>query len=170
MSKSIEDELNCDPIDIGEELRAKSLDTLNYLIQAVHNCKITEEQFNTGVDVLFMAVSGLVKEPQEPSSLAALAGRTPVPRFIDIITSCQNEIEHVYPVLKRILFNFLDGSFKVFQWQAGDAFVTCTTCVKGASEATKSRIDFDNPVKAKSALDRVASADALMKFGYVEVK
>lgn len=176
MSKSIEEELDCSPIDIGEELRAKSFDTLNYLIQSVHNAKITEEQFNTGVDALFMAVSGLVKEPQTPSEestlKAAMIGRDvkPVPpKFIDIITQCQNEIENVYPVVKRILFNHADGSFKVFQWQAGDSFVVCTTCVKGGSTATKSRLDFDTPVKAKTALDRVASADALLKFGYVEV-
>jgi hypothetical protein len=175
VSKALEAELNCDPIDVGEELRIKSFDALSYLIQSVHNCKITEEQFNTGVDTLFMAVSGLVKEPQDITAesviKAALAGTLPrqQPKLIDIITDCQKEIENVYPVLKRVLFNFSDGSFKVFQWQAGDSFVTCTTCVKGASSANKSRIDFDTPVKAKTALDRVASADALLKFGYVEV-
>lgn len=176
MSKSLEEELDCSPIDIGQELRAKSFDALSYLINSVHQCKITEEQFNTGVDVLFMAVSGLVPE-QKPASAeelvkAAMIGRDvskPGPRFIDIITDCQKEIANAYPVVKRVLFNHADGSFKVFQWQAGDSFVTCTTCVKGGSTATKSRLDFDSPLKAKTALDRVASPDALLKFGYVEV-
>jgi hypothetical protein len=184
MSKSLEQELDdalsveeetAPVINIGQELRAKAFEALSWLINSVHQCKITEEQFNTGVDVLFMAVSGLVPEhtlTEEDVIKAAMAGRMPDargPRFIDVITDCQKEIENVYPILKRVLFNHADGSFKVFQWQAGDSFVTCTTCVKGGSTATKSRLDFDSPVKAKTALDRVASPDALLKFGYVEV-
>lgn len=174
MSKSIEEELDCSPIDIGQELRAKSFDALSYLINSVHQCKITEEQFNTGVDVLFMAVSGLVPEQQADaptinSATGKLVSAPPAPRFIDVITDCQKEIENAYPVVKRVLFNHADGSFKVFQWQAGDSFVSCTTCVKGAPTATKSRLEFDSPLKAKTALDRVSSPDALLKFGYVEV-
>lgn len=47
---------------LQDEVNRKALDSLSYLITALHHKKITADQFSTGVDVLFMAVSGLVTD------------------------------------------------------------------------------------------------------------
>lgn len=161
--------------ELADELRVKSFDALNHLIQSVHNAKITEEQFSTGVDALFMAVSGLVQEPAPGTpklnvDTGKLVSPPPGPKFIDIVTECSNMIEHVYPIQKRVLFNGQTGSFKVFQWQAGDSFVSCLTCVRSEKfEITRSRLDFPEPARAKKAFDNLTANDTLRKFGYVEV-
>lgn len=48
---------------LQDEVNRKAFDALSYLTTAVHHGKITPEQFSTGIDVLFMAVSGLVTDP-----------------------------------------------------------------------------------------------------------
>lgn len=47
---------------LQDEIDRKAFESLSYLTMAVTHKKITPEQFSTGVDVLFMAVSGLVKD------------------------------------------------------------------------------------------------------------
>lgn len=161
--------------DLADELRVKSFDALNHLIQSVHSAKITEEQFNTGVDTLFMAVSGLVQEQTKPAfafkgvdGVAKTIG--PEPKFIDIISQCSDMIEHIYPIQKRVLFNGNTGAFKVFQWQAGDSFVSCLTCVKAEDfKVTRNRLEFPDAQHAKKAFDTLTASGALKKFGYVEV-
>lgn len=146
--------------ELAPELKRKSLETIQWLINRVHSGQLTEEQFNTGVDTLFMAVSGLVQEP----------ARTPLgeAKFVDIITACQSEIQNIYPVVKRVLYNHKSGMFKMFRWQAGDAFVDCTTCLSGQEPTTK-RIDYKDPSAARDALDKVADSNSLKVFGYQEI-
>lgn len=169
--------------DLGQELRRKSFEALQYLISRTHSAQLTEEQFNTGVDVLFMAVSGLVPEPvtAKEAMVAILASptfsseeatkhrysmsATQGPRFIDVITACQNEIEHVYPVQRTLLYSKEKGIFKAFRWQAGDSFVDCTTCITGSDPATN-RIKCADPVTAKAKFDELQSSDTLQKFGF----
>jgi hypothetical protein len=62
---------------LQDEVNRKAFDALSYLTTAVHHGKITPEQFSTGIDVLFMAVSGLVTDPD----------------FIYIISEAQGLIE-----------------------------------------------------------------------------
>lgn len=62
---------------LQDEVNRKALESMSYLITALHHKKITPEQFSTGVDVLFMAVSGLVTDRD----------------FIHIITEAQATIE-----------------------------------------------------------------------------
>ena len=47
---------------LQDEVNRKALDTLAWLVMSVHHGKISAEQFSTGVDTLFMAVSGLVTD------------------------------------------------------------------------------------------------------------
>jgi hypothetical protein len=47
---------------LQDEVNRKALDTLAWLVMSIHHGKITAEQFSTGVDTLFMAVSGLVTD------------------------------------------------------------------------------------------------------------
>ena len=62
---------------LQDEVNRKAFDALSYLTTAVHHGKITPDQFSTGIDVLFMAVSGLVTDPD----------------FIYIISEAQGLIE-----------------------------------------------------------------------------
>lgn len=48
---------------LQDEVNRKALDSIGYLVTALHHKKITPDQFSTGIDVLFMAVSGLVTDP-----------------------------------------------------------------------------------------------------------
>lgn len=47
---------------LQDEINRKALDTLMWLTLALDQRKITPDQFSTGVDSLFMAVSGLVSD------------------------------------------------------------------------------------------------------------
>lgn len=47
---------------LQDEVNRKAIESLSYLTTAVHHGKITPDQFSTGIDVLFMAVSGLVTD------------------------------------------------------------------------------------------------------------
>lgn len=47
---------------LQEEVNRKALETVAYLTMALHHGKITPEQFSTGIDTLFMALSGLVTD------------------------------------------------------------------------------------------------------------
>lgn len=157
--------------DLGQELRRKSFEALQYLVSRVRDGILTEEQFNTGVDTLFMAVSGLVPElpqttfPVLDLTTGAMTKREPSPRFIDVITACQNEIEHVYPVQKTVLFSKAKGVFKSFRWQAGDSFVDCTTCMPGA-DPTTSRIKCLDAAAAMAKFKELQDSDVLRKFGF----
>lgn len=62
---------------LQDEVNRKAFDALSYLTTAVHHGKITPDQFSTGVDVLFLAVSGLVTDPD----------------FIHIISEAQSLID-----------------------------------------------------------------------------
>lgn len=48
------------PPELKDELNRKVMDTMSWLITRVGNGYISEQQFSTAVDALFMAVSGLV--------------------------------------------------------------------------------------------------------------
>jgi hypothetical protein len=47
---------------LQDEVNRKAIETMSYLVTALHHRKINADQFSTGVDVLFMAVSGLVTD------------------------------------------------------------------------------------------------------------
>lgn len=48
---------------LQDEINRKAIDTLSWLTLAIHHGRISAEQYSTGVDALFMAVSGLVTDP-----------------------------------------------------------------------------------------------------------
>ena len=53
---------NTETPTIKEELNRKTIETLEYLIQRRQLGHISESQISTGLDVLFMNVSGLVDD------------------------------------------------------------------------------------------------------------
>ncbi|MDY7537550.1 hypothetical protein RGU72_04695 [Undibacterium sp. 5I1] len=68
---------------LREELDRKSLETAQWLLNSFQNHSITAEQFSTGLDTLFMAVSGLVDE-----------------ELIDLITACDQYTKNLNNVVK----------------------------------------------------------------------
>ncbi len=48
--------------DLQSEINRKAFETISWLTLAVTQKKITPAQFSTGIDALFMAVSGLVTD------------------------------------------------------------------------------------------------------------
>lgn len=69
---------------LREELDRKVWETISWLITGVTQGRLTEEQFSTGLDALFMAVSGLVDE-----------------EFIHTVTDAQTECAGVRPEVRR---------------------------------------------------------------------
>ena len=62
--------------NLKDELDRKVFETLEYLVTRRHRKQISQQYFDGGIDCLFMAVNGLVKE-----------------EFLEIITAAQAEIE-----------------------------------------------------------------------------
>ena len=139
--------------DILSELYTKAFETLKHLTLSVQQGKITEEQFSTGIDALFMAVSGLVPE---------YSGR---PRFIDVITACSDEAKNRYPIQTRCFYNHQEGIFKTLSWQAGDPFLKVRTV--GGPNAGLKRLEADTADKAR---DMLVMAAAALKHKFVELK
>lgn len=48
---------------LQDEINRKAMDTLTWLALSLQRGSITPEQYSTGVDALWMAVSGLVSDP-----------------------------------------------------------------------------------------------------------
>lgn len=46
--------------EVSSELNRKTYDTISWLIRGLEGGRLTKAQFSTGIDTLFMAVSGLV--------------------------------------------------------------------------------------------------------------
>ena len=73
--------------NLQQEVNRKAFDTFAWLTNAVMNGSITKEQFSTGIDALFMAMSGIVSDRD----------------FIAYITEAQNlcEIRNTAVVLEE---------------------------------------------------------------------
>lgn len=115
-----------------EEIHSKAFETIEWLINSLHQAKITEEQFSTGVNALFMALSGLI-----PSDL------------FEIITACQTEIKRENPTLTRTFLSER-GKTLTISWTAGESEVlVALRFVKGGEivDGQSSR-SFDTPKDA----------------------
>ena len=141
--------------NLGEELYEKTFVTLRHLVSSVQAGKITEEQFSTGIDTLFMAVSGLVPE---------YTGR---PRFIDAITACHDEAKNCYPIIRRCFYNPIDKVFKVYTWQAGDDYIKMR--VIGANTPGLRKVECESPAAAQAKLQAIGNPAMLKKLNFVEV-
>ncbi|WKZ86277.1 hypothetical protein N5B55_04825 [Ralstonia pickettii] len=97
---------------VQEELDRKTFETLEWLFSAVQLGKMTPDQFSTGVDTLFMAVSGLLGKD-----------------FIDLITAAQQECSDTKPLMKRV---FVKGNeILAVEWPVGTTKLTVSKRVNG---------------------------------------
>ncbi|PLC44504.1 hypothetical protein C0Q88_07440 [Ralstonia pickettii] len=120
---------------VQEELDRKTFETLEWLFGAVRRGNLTQDQFSTGVDTLFMAVSGLLGKD-----------------FIDLITAAQAECSNEAPVLKRVFVN--GKKILVIKWTVGSTRVTVGKRVNGL--ATGGHIkDFDSALDAKNTFEHL---------------
>lgn len=128
---------------LSEELNRKSFETLEWLTIAVEQGRITAHQFSTGIDVLFMAVSGLVKQ-----------------EFVELVTEAQALCPEAKPELKRVFWSPA-GLLRV-TWTVGEERV-----LVGAPAAAPRYLNFDT---AKAAQDKFSGIGvALESKGYTEV-
>lgn len=153
---------------LAESINTKAFTATRELINAVHFGKITEEQFGTGIDALFTALSGIVNgfEPVSDSiDLPFTTRELPPTKWIDLITSCQEECKNIYPLVKRVFFN--GKMTKVFQWQAGDSHISLSTLSETGIETR--RVECETAVKARDKLAAMASGPVMAQFGYREI-
>ncbi|MFT4064349.1 hypothetical protein [Paraburkholderia sp.] len=128
---------------LQEELDRKAFETLEYLTWSVDQGRITAEQFSTGVDVLFMTVSGLLKKD-----------------FIDLVTEAQKLCPSEPATLKR---SFTDGAaLMTVTWVVGADTVSMGRF--GGKCAVK---EFDTAREAKNWFGAVGAL--LAAKGYKEI-
>ena len=136
---------------VQEELDRKTFETLEWLFGAVRRGNLTQDQFSTGVDTLFMAVSGLLGKD-----------------FIDLITAAQAECSNEAPVLKRVFVN--GKKILVIKWTVGSTRVTVGKRVNGlATGGVATRFGFDAVLFSTVGLSQAFLADQLqVRDGLVE--
>jgi hypothetical protein len=129
---------------LQEEIDRKAFETLEWLTYSLDQGRLTPEQFSTGVDVLFMTVSGLLRND-----------------FIGLVTEAQKLCPSEPLVLKRC---FSDGAalMKV-EWTVGSDKVSMGRPFGGKS-AVK---EFDTAREAKTWFEAIGGS--LAAKGYKEI-
>ena len=140
---------------LNEELYRKTFESLAHFVDAYRIGRITEEQFSTAIDAIFMTVGGLVPD---------FAGR---PKFIEVITECKNESTAIYPIVKRAFFGPKNNSFKVFTWQAGDPYVKLSMMT--STGMVERKVEYPDAATARDKLNEMADPHNLKKMGFVEL-
>lgn len=132
---------------LQEELDRKTFETLEWLFSAVQRGKITRDQFSTGVDTVFMTVSGLLGKD-----------------FIDLITAAQKECNFEAPVQKRV---FVKGNeILAVEWTVGTTRVTVGKRVNGLAAGAQVK-DCDSTQDAMNAFEALCRVVA--NKGYQEL-
>lgn len=134
---------------LKEELDRKVADTLDWLVRGVEGGKLTKEQASTGLDTLFMAVSGLVDG-----------------EFIHIITSAQDYVAGASSIVKKHFHAPASDETVTFTWMTGEDRVMTRKRVGSAvvSEVVKR---FDDAKEAAGFMDRLS--EQMEKKGWVEL-
>jgi hypothetical protein len=114
---------------ISEEINRKAFETIDWLHTAVDRGHISKVQFGTGINALFMAVSGLVRQD-----------------IFDLITESSNVF--VGTVSKESRHFISNTTVISLSWNYGDDFVRVTTREHGIKKRDGKR-NFDNAADAK---------------------
>jgi hypothetical protein len=139
---------------LREELDRKVYETLEWLIVGHEKGRLTKEQVSMSMDVLFMAVSGLVDGD-----------------FIHIITEAQNEFQTNKSVVKRHFHAPEANATITFSWVVGESNVVVTKREFGLETgvAIKRSVvrDCDDAAKARAYLEE--RSNELLKRGWIEL-
>jgi len=132
---------------LREELERKVWETISWLITGVTQGRLTEEQFSTGLDALFMSVSGLVDEG-----------------FIHVVTDAQTECAGVKPEVRRHFA--MDDHTITLSWVVGEDRVVVSK-KQGGFAVGGSIKECDDAAAAKAWLTDFATKLELK--GYMEL-
>jgi hypothetical protein len=142
---------------LREELDRKVYETLEWLIVGHEKGRLTKEQVSMGMDVLFMAVSGLVDGD-----------------FIRIITEAQNEFQTNKSVVKRHFHAPEANATMTFSWVVGESNVVVTVVTKrefgletGVVIKRSVVRDCDDAAKTRAYLEE--RSNELLKRGWIEL-
>jgi hypothetical protein len=135
--------------DSQSELDRKSTETLDWLIVSLDQGRVTEDQFSTAIDALFMALSGLVDR-----------------QFIEIVTEAQSQCGSGRRLMKRMFHHPSEAKIIVFSWSPGDYVVSTTESKFGVAAGLK-RTEFNSPKDAFWAFS--TGGERLRKNGWVEL-
>jgi hypothetical protein len=128
---------------LREELDRKSSEAMEWLIGSCEKGLISEAQFSTGVDVLWLALAGLVKK-----------------EFVELVTQATELALDADKRVSKTLVNATGSTLLVVRWTPGQANVEIIT-------ADKSKTVTADPhqvlATVKGLLDRFTAA------GYKEV-
>lgn len=137
------------PPELKDELNRKVMDTMSWLITRVGNGYISEQQFSTAVDALFMAVSGLVDR-----------------EFFDLVTAASKEVEGLAVQTNRRVFRSKKEVVSV-SWSVGQDVLTVTRLDMATGEENTKRTFFSAPKTVKDGMDKLCAH--LIKNGYKEI-
>ena len=135
--------------ELREELDRKVMATLEWLITGYAKGRLTEHQVSTGMDALFMAVSGLVDND-----------------FIQIITEAQNECATASPVLKRHFHATSSDETLTFCWSPGADKVSRIQRICGQVASSKTT-EYDSAEDAARVFRTVHTV--MEKKGWIEL-
>jgi hypothetical protein len=121
-------------------LNRKAFETIEWLFTGLNKGRLTQDQFSTGVDALFMAVSGLVDQD-----------------FIRMITEAQRECAVAKPIVKKIFYNAEGSKYDHMRltWVVGEDRVTWVNLI-GANVASGRVVLFDSSKEVAKFIEAVA--------------
>ena len=136
---------------IADELSRKTFDALNFLVLGVQHGRLTEDQFSTGVDALFMVTSGLVDES-----------------FTKLISEAQKLCPKGKSEVRRIFFKEEAGEMKHVRasWIPGEDVIVVARLI-GGTAYKGSKSEYDTAKQAQEALGMLGSK--LEAKGWVEL-
>jgi hypothetical protein len=115
------------PPTIHEEIERKAWQTLEWLSESFHKGRLTEQQFSTGYDALFMAVSGLVDDGG----------------FLEAVSEAGNLANSSKYVTKRHFHHVEKDEIVTFCWHPGEDNVTLIRRINGVAVNGKNAIHKD---------------------------
>ena len=131
---------------LQDELNRKAFQSMEWLTNAFDKGKVSEAQFSTGVDVLFMATSGLVDG-----------------EILTLVTQASTLARQVPEQVRRHFI--MDGTIISLTWRVDDAMVTIVKRQNGLRN--EQVLETATPAQAR---DRVQTlAQRLLARGFEEV-
>lgn len=132
---------------LRDELDRKTFETVEWLVVSLKNKSISEAQFKTAIDAVFMAVAGLASRD-----------------FVDLVTSVSMAEKYTPAQLRRVLVKGTTATR--FVWAYGDLKVTCDKLEEGRP-VKELHFEGDTPAQCIAWIDDMA--DRLKKAGWAEL-
>lgn len=134
------------PPELKQELDRKVMDTIRWLFSKAHDGSITDEQFSTGIDTLFMSVSGLVS-----------------PDFMPLIDAASDECANIKPCMRAVMMNWPEGIIAL-EWFAGSCDVRVSRTNMDDGETVACARTMETPAMARNLFQK--TRDSLSAKGW----